>query len=354
MENTFSTFENQENKEEPQQSTGFLNEAPSPETPVEGNEFAAGSILSVPNLEETSTMVSSGFTDSNTIVGKISFIMLIFFLFVVCMKFGVDFITGLSNPSKIVLIKGMVDGQTYINLPQDPAFSNGLTIQRSVNESEGIEFTYSVWIFLESNSSNAPATTVSSYQHIFSKGSQNTFVVDKNTITQEINSLLNADGSPNNLTIPSPNYVINGPGVYLFNTNNIIIIMNTFNFIYDNVQVRDLPMNKWFNLIIRCTGGTMDAFINGSIIQSTTLKGIPMQNYGDVNIGMNGGFNGYLSNLTYYNYALGTKAITDIVIFGPNTSASEHSLIKDTYNQLLNTNYLSANWYFSEMGSNYI
>jgi hypothetical protein len=237
-------------------------------------------------------------------------------------------------------------------LPQDPALSNGLTIPRSNNETQGIEFTYSVWIFLESSTTNTASTTSPNYQHVFSKGSQNTFI-DNNTVTQDINSTVTTISS-NNLTIPTSNYIINGPGVYLFNTNNIIIIMNTFNFIYDNVQVRDLPMNKWFNLIIRCAGGTMDAFINGNIIQSTTLNGIPMQNYGDINIAMNGGFRGYLSNLTYYSYALGTKEINDIVVFGPNTSASEHNLIKDTYNQLLNTNYLSANWYFNEMGSNYI
>jgi hypothetical protein len=61
---------------------------------------------------------------------------------------------------------------------------------------------------------------------------------------------------------------------------------------------------------------------------------------------MNGGFNGYLSNLTYYNYALGTKAISDIVTFGPNTTSSSLSLVKDSYNQLINSNYLSTTWYF--------
>jgi spermidine/putrescine transport system permease protein len=34
---------------------------------------------------------------------------------------------------------------------------------------------------------------------------------------------------------------------------------------------------------------------------------------------MNGGFNGYISNLWYYNYALGTAAIQRIAANGPNT-----------------------------------
>ena len=296
-----------------------------PETPFGQNEFKTEDMFPVPTMTGTSTD-TPGFTDSNSLISKISFILLTFFLFVLGIKFGTQIITALSNPSKIVVINGMVDGQTQINIPQDPAVANSITLTRSNNATDGLEFTYSVWLFLESSN----VTSTNQYQHIFSKGSDTTF-------TDNIDSSFN---------IPNQNYIINAPGVYLTNQNQLIILMNTFNSIYDNVQVDNLPMNKWFNLIIRCEQQTLDVFINSNITQSITLLGVPRQNYGDVNIAMNGGFNGYLSNLTYYNYALGTKAIYDLVSYGPNTTSSSLSLVKDSYNQLLNSNYLSARWYY--------
>jgi hypothetical protein len=98
--------------------------------------------------------------------------------------------------------------------------------------------------------------------------------------------------------------------------------------------------------MIRCENKTLDVFINGNITQSMELVGVPKQNYGEIHVGLNGGFYGYLSNLTYYNYSLGTKAIFDIVSYGPNTKQSSLSLLKDSYNELLNSNYLSTRWYF--------
>lgn len=342
MENTFSNFENQEG------AAATTETEPAPETPMEGNEFSNENVLPIPNLTESAAMLTSGFSDSNTLVGKISFILLVFFLFMVFMKFGTQFITSLSNPSKVVLVNGMMDGQYTVTIPQDPAVSNSMPLPRSNNLSEGIEFTYSVWLFLETNGSNNTSNSGSQYQHVFSKGSQYQFT-HNNAATQKVNSIWESTSSGNNSLIPSPNYMINAPGVYLFNKNSLLIIMNSFSNIYEQITIADLPMNKWINLMIRCEDRTLDAFINGSIIQSIKLTGVPMQNYGDVNIAMNGGFPGYLSNLTYFSYALGTKAIDDLVAFGPNTSASQLNLVKQSYNQLLNTNYLSANWYFSKI-----
>lgn len=303
-----------------------------PETPfAENNEFKTEDMLPVPSMTETAAAVTTGFTDSNSLISKISFILLTFFLFIIGLKIGTQIITALSNPSKVVVIDGMVDGQTQINIPQNPSLPNSITLTRSSDAVDGIEFTYSVWLFLE-NTTNASSSS-NKYQHIFSKGSQNTFTDAANF----------PDGSAN---IPETNYIINAPGVYVTNQNQLIILMNTFNSIYDNVQVDNLPMNKWFNLIIRCEQQTFDVFINSNITQSITLLGVPRQNYGDVNIAMSGGFNGYLSNLTYYNYALGTKAISDLVSYGPNTTSSSLSLLNQTYNQLLNSNYLSGRWYY--------
>jgi hypothetical protein len=88
--------------------------------------------------------------------------------------------------------------------------------------------------------------------------------------------------------------------------------MNTFNVINEEIVIPDIPINKWVNVIIRCQNTTLDVYINGTIARSINLVGVPKQNYGDVYIAPNGGFSGYISNLWYYNYALGINEISRI------------------------------------------
>jgi hypothetical protein len=71
------------------------------------------------------------------------------------------------------------------------------------------------------------------------------------------------------------------------------------------------------------------------------LVGVPKQNYGDVYVGMNGGFDGYISNLWYYNYSLGTAAIQKIANNGPNTKMIGGNGMLDRM-----FNYLSIRWFF--------
>ena len=102
-------------------------------------------------------------------------------------------------------------------------------------------------------------------------------------------------------------------------------------------------MKKWVNLIIRCQNDTIDIYINGTIVKSHKLHGVPKQNYGDVYIGADGGFSGYVSNLWYYSHALGIYEISNLVRKGPNTvmlAGSSSAL------ELKNPDYLSMRWFF--------
>ena len=109
-----------------------------------------------------------------------------------------------------------------------------------------------------------------------------------------------------------------------------------------------MPLNKWVNVIIRCENTTLDVYINGTIARSLQLSGVPKQNYGDVYVAMNGGFTGNISNLWYYNYALGTAAIQQIASHGPNTT-----LINSSLTTTKPTDYLSLRWYFYGAGDSY-
>jgi hypothetical protein len=126
--------------------------------------------------------------------------------------------------------------------------------------------------------------------------------------------------------------------------------MNTFNVINEEVLIPDIPLNKWVNVIIRCKNTTLDVYVNGTITRSINLIGVPKQNYGDVYVAMNGGFSGNISNLWYYNYALGTSKIQSIVQNGPNTkmvSSSGSGIDNNMFD------YLSLRWFFTGAGDGY-
>ena len=120
-----------------------------------------------------------------------------------------------------------------------------------------------------------------------------------------------------------------------------IIVMNTYDTINEEITIPDIPLNKWINVIIRCQGKTLDVYINGTIAKSIKLSGVPKQNYGDVFIGLNGGFSGYVSNLWYFNYALGSGAIQNISSSGPNKKMTGSNAINQK-----DPSYLSLRWYF--------
>ena len=157
------------------------------------------------------------------------------------------------------------------------------------------------------------------------------------------------NASERQITAQGLNFPNNAPGLYLApNTNNLVIMMNTFNVINEEIIVNDIPLNKWVNVIIRCQSNTLDVYINGTITKSHHLHGVPKQNYGDVYVAPNGGFSGYISNLWYYNYALGTAAIARLVANGPNTTMTGSNAMN-----MKNPNYLSLRWFFYGAGDGF-
>jgi hypothetical protein len=262
---------------------------------------------------------SNSFSESNSLVAKFSFLLLVIFMFILLLNIGISLIGWFVKPSPSPkLINGMIDATQMVTFAQDPSLNGSATIYRSNNATDGIEFTWSVWIFI-----NNLQYLEGQYKHVFYKGN-------------------------NNLDSSGLNFPNNAPGLYIApNTNALVVFMNTFNVIDEEILIPDIPLNKWVNVIIRCQNNKLDVYINGTITRSIQLLGVPKQNYGDVYVAANGGFDGNISNLWYYNYALGTSEIANIATNGPNTTLISTSSV----NSLAKTpNYLSLRWYF--YGSN--
>ena len=274
------------------------------------------------NTFSTNTETNSSFSESNSLVAKFSFLLLVIFMFILLLNVGISLISWFTKPSPSPkLFNGMIDATQMITFPQDPSSNGAVTIYRSNNANDGIEFTWSVWIFI-----NNLQYLEGQYKHVFYKGN-------------------------NNLETNGLNFPNNAPGLYIApNTNALVVMMNTFNDINEETVIPDIPLNKWVNVIIRCQNNKLDVYVNGTITRSVQLMGVPKQNYGDVYVAANGGFNGYISNLWYYNYALGTSDIANISAKGPNTTLTSSS---STNTGLKDPNYLSLRWYFYGSGDGY-
>ena len=265
------------------------------------------------------------FLNSNSIIARVSFFLLLILIFIIVLKFSIAFLTRILTfmNNSPTLINGMIDAKQLVVIPQNPLSNGSVTINRSINGPNGIEFTWSVWIFI-----NDITYLSGQYKHIFSKGNN-----------------VSTTTTANNKGLNFPN---NAPGMYIYpNTNDLLIVMNTYETINQEITINDIPIGKWVNVILRCRNKTLDVYINGTITKSVNLNGVPKQNYGDVFVAMNGGFDGYISDLRYYDYSLGLNDISGLTTMGPNlemSSSNSASLL------LRSPDYLSLRWYF--YGSN--
>jgi hypothetical protein len=254
------------------------------------------------------------FTTSNTVISQLIVIILIIIVFVVLFSVGSNIMARIFQPNDPYIIKGMITATTSKIIYQDPAQSGAIPISRSTNQNDGIEFSWSVWINITDLDNNP-----GSYKHIFSKG-------------DNVN-IDNGMGTPNN-----------APGLYIGpNSNDLVVLMNTFNTVEESIVINDIPLQSWINVVIRIDGMYFDVYINGALSKRITLSGVPKQNNGNVYVAMNGGFNGYISNLRYYNRALEPGDILAIMKRGPDISTSSSQS-----NTLNNTSNLSMQWYFEK------
>uniref|UniRef100_A0A6C0HGY0 Lectin/glucanase superfamily protein n=1 Tax=viral metagenome TaxID=1070528 RepID=A0A6C0HGY0_9ZZZZ len=278
---------------------------------------------------------SSDFLQSNSIIARIAFIFFVIILFNILLRLGIFLLNYFSKSNtNPYLIQGLVDGGKAIMIKQDPRDDNSVPLLRSNNQPTGIECTWSVWLFINAVGTTGTTGTVaadnSKYHHIFHKGT-------------------NSYGGDGISTLS------NGPGVYLsYNQDPTIhIIMDT---VVQNtpaiVDINNIPLKKWFNLLIRIQNTSLDVYINGVISAHVIMDNVPKQNYYDVFVCDQGGFDGSLSNLRYYASALNIFSINAIVSAGPNLTPSTSPAVgasNASRSAKYGSSYLASTWYTSRL-----
>jgi hypothetical protein len=191
---------------------------------------------------------------------------------------------------------------------QDPNLDTSKTCYPSRNEVNGTEFTYSIFLNFTANSfSNNP----NSLTHIFHKGSP-----------------------------PPDAYPLVSPGVFCLADKNTLRIMMGSADRWDNfVDIPNMPVGKWFHLVISCKGRNIDVYMNGNVIQRMTLNAVPKLNFGDVYLLQNinntdtrinlppdqqfnviGAANCSISRFTYFAYSLSYSEIDALYRQGPSST----------------------------------
>ena len=279
------------------------------------------------NSQEVATK-STEFLQSNTLAAKIAFTILVLIIFAFLIALGVNLIAYFTQTaSNPYLVQGLMDGTNSIMIP-------GSSVNRSNNQTRGIEFTWSVWLQVNDlgNASRA-------YQHVFNKGNGD-YDISPNTV----NGTTYAMGS-------GLATVNNAPGLYLANKDaqvGLHVVMDTVDSAVGSVtiDVTGIPLNKkWIHVAIRLENTMLDVYVNGTISGRQVTTSVPKQNYGDVYACQNGGFSGKLSDMRYFQHALSAFEINQIVTKGPSTTASKLASASSKGSPY----YLSNNWYFSKL-----
>jgi hypothetical protein len=250
---------------------------------------------------------------------KFIIIILALIVFTICLLVGMNVLAYFMGPSSSpFLVSGLIPGNVPLVIKQNPNLEGSVPVERSNNRDHGLEFTWSVWL----NITDLGKTN--QYQHIFHKGDNN----------------IQTDGQHIGMNFPN-----NAPGLYISpETNELVVVMNTFNTIKEEIFIPNIPMNKWVHVLIRVENNKLDVYINGALAKRHILGSVAKQNYGNVYVALNGGFQGYISDLRYYNYSVQTGDILAIVDNGPSLKVnSQTSISSDT-----EPPYLALQWYTQE------
>lgn len=289
------------------------------------------------------------FAETNSAISKFVFIIVVLMLFLLFFNLGCMAIQAMIGSDKNpILLNGLVSANKNTKISVNPNNKNSVPIYRSINEDQGIEFTWNIWFYIDSLNTNSP-----SYSRIFSKGSDNGNLSLKTPSSCTDTSCKNIFNNSPGLFITQnrqndsilPNSIV---PTKLENHVNLILLLNTFKLSQTNTEyaesitIENVPVQKWVCATIRVQQTTVDIYINGTMTQRKILNNVPRQNYYDVIIGDDhNGFNGSISSLRYFNKALGYDEIQNLFGKGPNLTSLDNAGAGSNM-----SDYISMNWYY--------
>lgn len=195
----------------------------------------------------------------------------------------------------------------------------------SENEPSGIEFAYSFWLFVNPNTFTGDDVLY----HVWHKGYGCV-------------------------------WPLMGPGVFFRgNSNTLRVVMNTYENPYTYVDITNIPVRKWFHVVLNCRKGGLEVHLNGNLVNKIRFDNtLPYMNFQDIilfsnanysisgsttpalkeeSLRVSGAFKGLMSSFVYTRYALSFSEIQYLLTSGPSTK------VKTQIQEL--PPYLADNWW---------
>lgn len=247
-----------------------------------------------------------------------------------------------SSANHVVLFPNTyISGSKMYTAIQNPRNPKAKTVYFSKNQRSGVEFSYSMFLNIKSETFSAGERKL---YHILHKGYGQV-------------------------------YPLLGPGIFCWGDSNTIrVYMNCFEAWNNYCEVENIPVDKWFHLTLTCKGNVLYLYINGNLKKKMALLNNtpPYQNYGNVyafsarkltlsktittslemedefrsggssNLVFDGPAKGMISRVNYYAYALTYTEIQALIKMQPSTviEGPDMSLIP----------YLSDTWWANKQG----
>lgn len=229
-------------------------------------------------------------------------VLLVFYVAITSLESIVDGVKRLDRTATTLM------GDTVTSkhlIPQMPGGSAPL-IYNSENEANGMEFTYSMYLFISPETFGEQSTSsggAKKLKHIFHKGSK-------------------------------AGFPLLGPGLFVESDKNTLrMYMNSSTKWDTYVEIPNIPVGKWFHLVATMKGKYMDVYVNGNVAVRHEFATVPKINFGHVYImhpirfqktladnevfEIDGAAKGMVSRLKYYAYALNYAEIDSLYREGP-------------------------------------
>jgi len=87
--------------------------------------------------------------------------------------------------------------------------------------------------------------------------------------------------------------------------------------------VENVPLQSWFSVSVTVFQRNLDVYINGKLVKSAVLPGVPRPAVGDILVAPNGGFSGSICNVHSYPNMLGPNDTAVFFAAGTNCASSK-------------------------------
>jgi len=220
----------------------------------------------------------------NTPIAYYVLLVVVILLYVIYFFLGKQLQTNLSKQGGTMLVNSPI----YINVENSIGLYDNLN-GTGDNNPYNYKYAISFWVFIDAMSPNI-SSSLNKFTSLLNYGNKPNVLY--NAAENKLRITLENDGEP---AIGSASRLKNPQE--LDADGNIIIY-----------ELPNVLLQKWNNIIINYSNGTLDIFYNGQLVKSAN-EAVPVMSKDTLTIGSNNGVNGGICNVTYFNTELSMSQI---------------------------------------------